>query len=418
MPYFAEELAAWAQSLDPSPADLRLAEHALEDTLAVSLAARGHRMADLAAALPEAARWAAVGHVLDFDDLHLPSTAHISVVCVPAVLAAGGGPREYLAAAGVMARLGVALGWRHYTGGWHATCTSGAPAAAVGAGLALGLDAEGLARAIALALPAAGGVQRAFGTDTKSLQVGFAAEAGVRAARLAAAGAGADPSALDAWLPLVGGDRALLPADTFAPGAPAVPGGLATKIFPCCYAMQRPIGAVRALLAERAISSADVVRIVVRTPEAAVHPLIHARPDTGLQGKFSLEYAIAAALLDGHPGFASFTDEQVRRPDARRLVELVEVVTSPAGAGLLTGATTVEITTIDGSTHTATLALPPGSSELPATETEFAGKLADCGADVPDLLHLPGLLDGPDWKSAAELLRAAFPAAPHPLEHA
>ena len=105
-----------------------------------------------------------------------------------------------------MARLGAALGWRHYSAGWHATCTAGAPAAAAGAAVALGLPAERIAAAMALAVPAAGGVQRAFGTDAKSLQVGFAVEAGIRAARLAAAGAQADPSALDVWLGLVGGD--------------------------------------------------------------------------------------------------------------------------------------------------------------------------------------------------------------------
>ena len=105
-----------------------------------------------------------------------------------------------------MARLGTALGWRHYSAGWHATCTAGAPAAAAGAAVALGLPAERIAAAMALAVPAAGGVQRAFGTDAKSLQVGFAVEAGIRAARLAAAGAQADPAALDAWLGLVGGD--------------------------------------------------------------------------------------------------------------------------------------------------------------------------------------------------------------------
>lgn len=408
MPYLAEELAAWAVALDPSPADLRLTDHALKDTVAVSLAARGHPMDQLSAGLPEAARWAAVGHVLDFDDLHLPSTAHISVVCVPAVLAAGGGAREYLAAAGVMARLGTALGWRHYTAGWHATCTSGAPAAAVGAGLALGLDAEGLTRAISLALPAAGGVQRAFGTDTKSLQVGFAADAGVRAARLAAAGAGADPSALDAWLPLVGGDRAALGTDVFDPAGEAVPGGLATKIFPCCYAMQRPIGAVRVLLADTPVNPEDVVRIVVHTPEAAVHPLIHSHPRTGLQGKFSLGYAVAAALLDRHPGFASYTDQQVLRPLAQRLIGLVETVRTPEGSGLLTGETTVEVTTADGTVRRSVLDLPPGSPELPATPEEFAAKLADCGPDVPGLLAELG------WKSAAQLMRDAFPS--HRLE--
>ncbi len=207
----AVTLAEWAAGLEPGREDLELAHRSLLDTVAVILAARGHRVTRLAAALPEGARWAVAGHVLDFDDLHMPSTTHVSVVCVPTALAASelpgdggagdGGARAYLAAAGVMARLGTALGWRHYSAGWHATCTAGAPAAAAGAAVALGLPAERIAAAMALAVPAAGGVQRAFGTDAKSLQVGFAVEAGIRAARLAAAGAQADPSALDSRPP-------------------------------------------------------------------------------------------------------------------------------------------------------------------------------------------------------------------------
>ena len=128
--HLAEDLAQWAVWLDPSAEDLELGERALLDTMAVTLAARGHPLVQVAGGLGDAARWASIGHVLDFDDLHLPSTAHVSVVCVPAVLASGGDARAYLAAAGVMARLGTALGWEHYARGWHATCTAGAPAAA------------------------------------------------------------------------------------------------------------------------------------------------------------------------------------------------------------------------------------------------------------------------------------------------
>src|SRR6266536_2053112 len=128
--HLAEALAAWAVRLGPTAEDLDLAERALLDTMAVTLAARDHPLAQVAGGLQDAARWASIGHVLDFDDLHLPSTAHVSVVCVPAVLASGGDARAYLAAAGVMARLGTALGWEHYARGWHATCTAGAPAAA------------------------------------------------------------------------------------------------------------------------------------------------------------------------------------------------------------------------------------------------------------------------------------------------
>lgn len=242
MPSVADDLARWAFALEPTAEDLELADRSLLDTVAVAVAARDHPVMRVVAGMSDALRWSVAGHVLDFDDLHMESTTHISVICTPAVLATGGGARAYLAAAGVMARLGNALGWPHYSSGWHATCTAGAPAAAVGAGMAMGLDAERLATAIALAVPAAGGVQRAFGTDAKSLQVGFAAEAGVRAASLAAAGATADVTALDDWLELLGGDPSRLRLD-----GPAVPGGLAVKVYPCCYALQRPISALAGL---------------------------------------------------------------------------------------------------------------------------------------------------------------------------
>src|SRR6266487_4552512 len=309
--HLAEDLAQWAVGLDPSAEDLELGERALLDTMAVALAARGHPLVQVAGGLDDAARWASIGHVLDFDDLHLASTAHVSVVCVPAVLASGGDARAYLAAAGVMARLGTALGWDHYARGWHATCTAGAPAAAVAAGLSLGLDVEGVARAIS---------------------------------------------------------------------------------------------AMRALLASEPLPADRVARVVVRTPEAAVQPLIHRRPTSGLQSKFSLEYAIAATLLDGHPGFASFTDEAVERPAARELVERVEVVTSPGGSDLLAGDVRIELLLRDGSTRAARLEAPPGAPSKPPGLEDLHAKFADCGADVP------GLLAGLTWPAAAGLLRECLPA--------
>jgi len=373
----AERLARWAHEYEPTGDDLDLARRALTDTVAVTVAARDCRMRTLTKDLADAARWAAVGHVLDFDDLHLPSTAHISVVCVPATLATGGDATAYLAGAGVMARLGTALGWTHYTRGWHVTCTAGAPAAAVAAAVAMGLSPAQTVNALALAVPQAGGVQRAFGTDGKALQVGLAADAGVRAARLAAAGATADPAALDQWLTLLGGDPSAIDLT-----GPAVPGGLAIKLHPCCYALQRPISALRGV-------TGPATRIRVRTPAASMQPLIHHRPTTGLQGKFSLEYAIAAALLDGRPGFASFTDTAVQRPEAQHLISLVELETTEGGEGLLTGE--VEIT-LDG-TRTYTEELPPGAPDRPPTDAELAEKLADCGLDSTV-----------DWMTARTLL--------------
>lgn len=399
MPGIGTALARWARRLNPTEEDLALSTRSLVDTMAVALAARDHSIRSIAEPLSDAGRWSTFAHVLDFDDLHLESTTHISAVCVPTTLATGGDARAYLAGAGVMARLGTVLGWQHYSSGWHATCTAGAPAAAVSAGISLGLTEDQLAQALALAVPGAGGVQGAFGTTGKSLQVGFAADSGLRAARLVASGASADPAALDQWIGLVGGDPARLQLE-----GPAVPGGLAVKKFPCCYALQRPISAVQEIARE--VRARQVVKIVVRTPEAALQPLIHNQPKTGLEGKFSLRYAIAATLLDTYPGLRSFTDAAVARPEAKDLMDRVEVMTTATGRGLLDGELHVQIELVDGTVLRSTAGEPPGSPARPLTEKELAEKIAGCGADVP------ALLDNVTWGTAAESLRTQLPDDP------
>lgn len=396
----AAALARWAADLEPAPRDEELARRSLLDTLAVMLAAREDPIRRHLGPLSDAGRWSALAHVLDFDDLHMPSTAHLSAVCVPVALACGGGGRAYLAGAGVMARLGSALGWRHYRAGWHSSTTAGAPAAAVAAAVSMGLDAETIATAIALAVPAAGGVQRSFGTQGKSLQVAFAAEAGVRAARLAASGARADVRALEQWIALVGGDPAdpHLVTELYAgPGSESViPGGLAVKLHPCCYALQRPIAAVLEL---GPIPAAEVRGIRVSTLQSTLAPLRHAAPETGLEAKFSLPYSIAAALLDGRPGLASFTDLAVRRPQARRLMECVEVETLVGGDGLLDGDLKLEVE-LGTATHRTVLSLPPGAPGRPPSDAELLQKLRACvGEGAAALAEL-------SWESAADHLRA------------
>ena len=391
----AHDLAVWAASIEPGAADLDLARRALVDTVAVTLAALDDPAAAWTDGLPAALRWAAVGHVLDFDDLHIPSTTHVSVVCVPATLAVGGGGREYLAAAGVMARLGTALGWNHYTQGWHTTATVGAISAAVAAGLSLGLDSDGIATAMAHAVPAAGGVRQAFGTAGKSMQVGFAAQAGVRAATLAAAGATADPRAVGEWFRLVGGQR----SPQFE--GPIIPDGLGLKLHPCCYALQRPIAAVRSL---GSLSIDDIARIRLRTPRSAVLPLIHNFPNSGLEGKFSLNYGIAAALLDGFPDIGSFTDAAVQRPEVRSILDRVTLVAEPVGEGVLDGDCTVVVELRDGSQLEAVVDLPVGHPRRPASVADFEAKVRGCAGDerAAEIVNL-------DWVSAAALLQRHLP---------
>src|SRR5690606_24546232 len=155
---------------------------------------------------------------------------------------------------------------------------------------------------------------------------------------------------------LVEGDSESLQVDQ----AEAIPGGLAIKLFPACYALQRPIGAVRQAIGET-VQAEAVTAIRVRTPESTVAPLLHHRPKTGFEGKFSLEYSLATALIDDHQGFEAFDDPAVQRAEAQRLIQLVETELLPGGNGLLDGQVEVAIDLIDGRTVTGTLAHPPGS---------------------------------------------------------
>jgi 2-methylcitrate dehydratase PrpD len=177
-----------------------------------------------------------------------------------------------------------------------------------------------------------------------------------------------------------------------------VPGGLAIKLHPCCYALQRPIAAVRALRAEHPdLVAKRVRRIGTTTPASALQPLIHDRPTTGLEGKFSLQHALAAALLDDFPDFASFSDGGVRRPEARRLVAATDVSPTPGGSGLLDGEIELELELDDGATLATALELPPGAPGRPPADAELAAKLRACA---------PGLLTPPlGWHDAAGRLR-------------
>lgn len=349
------DLAAWAAAFDPTADDLALSRTALVDTVAVAVAARAHPVLRSATALSEAGQWGVACHVLDFDDLHVESTTHISAVCVPAALASGGDAHAYLGGAEVMARLGTMLGWASYRAGWHTTCTAGALAAAVAAEVALGLGTSQLGHRAGAGRPCC------WWRSTHLRR-----RRQVASSRLRGRGGSARRAARRCWgqrrhdrrrcvarfaRSLLGGT----PTRDFA-RTPSVPGGLAAKLHPCCYAMQRPIAAVSGLAED--LQVADVKRVLVRTPEGSVTPLIHHRPTTSLEAKFSLEYAVAVSLLRPYPGIDAFTDAIVTDPNLHHLLQRVEVELTPGGQGLLDGVFEVEAQTQDA-TRRATCALPP-----------------------------------------------------------
>src|SRR5207245_5103444 len=103
------------------------------------------------------------------------------------------------------------------------------------------------------------------------------------------------------------------------------------KKYPCCFAIHRAADAVLDLRAEHGLTDPELVEAVrVTVPVGGVSPLIYDRPATGLEGKFSMQYVLAAALLDGRVGLDAFDDDAVRRPAARALLARVTVHADPS----------------------------------------------------------------------------------------
>ncbi|MFC6993445.1 MmgE/PrpD family protein [Haladaptatus sp. GCM10025707] len=327
------------------------------------------------------------GHALDFDDLSWAMDGHPSVPLVAPALALA----EQLDASGKDVITAFAAGFEaecyiaepvspaHYEQGWHPTATFGTFGAAATAAHLLGLDAEATERALNIAASMPSGLKRNFGSMTKPLHAGLAGRSGVTAARLAAEGFTADDAAISGargfWDRY--GDGATRVADP--PGDPwrLVETGISIKAYPCCYFTHTSIAAAQQLVEDHAIVPADVERIRTVTSRGAGDALVHPIPETELEAKFSMEYALACGVASDRIGLATFEPATIRDPTIQQVREraVFEVDESlPYKSNLAT----VTLTTTAGETYEATLEEPPGTPNNPLTEAELRAKFVDC----------------------------------------
>jgi len=263
-------------------------------------------------------------HAIDFDDQSL--SGHPSAVLVPAILAEGealGSSGEdlvaaYLAGYEVWAEL-LRRDANYHQKGWHPTSVLGVIAVAAAAAVLRRLPAERAAAALAIAATHSGGLSPNFGTMTKPYHAGMAARDGLAAARLAAAGMTAGADTLE-------NPHGFLTA--FSPGQPdrdspvrvgdewyILRQGLCIKKYPTCYFMHRSFDAAVKMLDGRAIGPDDIAEIEVTMGRGQTTVLAQESPKTGLEAKFSEQFAMAAAVILGRMGVAELSDEVVQRAD-------------------------------------------------------------------------------------------------------
>lgn len=340
-----------------------------------------------------------MAHALDYDDVNWSMSGHPSVPLLPAILAVGEAHgvtgkallTAYILGFEVEAKIGRGLNPTHYQLGWHATATLGSLGAAAAVAKLLGLAAEQTAVALGMAASMAGGLRQNFGTMTKPFHPGHAAMNGVMAATLAQMGFTADPGILEAPFGFArlftGTGDYHLERITAALGAPydLLTPGIVVKQYPCCAFAHRAIDGILALVHKHRFTAADVDAIECVLSQLAADVLIHPRPRTGLEGKFSLEYCLAAAILDQEVGLRQFTDAMVQRPAVHDLVPRVmrhmhPVSAQQAGSNGEELPVIVTVKLRDGRKYTHQVDVPKGHPDHPLSEAEIYAKFRTCAS--------------------------------------
>ncbi len=453
----AVRLGTFAATAEVPAAARAAARGAVQDTIGVALAGAGEPAARIVQRVlaadggpgpstvlgagpagPSAAALAngTAAHALDFDDMCWVTLAHPSAPLVAAGLAVGEAVDAsgralldaYVVGFEVEAALGTVMNPTHYERGWHGTATIGTLGAAAAAARVLGLDAEATTRALAIAASEASGLKENFGTMVKPLQGGLAARNGVLAALLARDAFTASPRAIDGpqgfLVAMQSAGRDLSAAiDRLGRRWEIVTGGITVKLYPSCAATHPTIDTLRDLRREAGIEPSGVEAVEIDVDPVVPTVLIHDRPTTGLEGKFSLHYCAAAALAFGRVGIDTFEPEAMRDPAVERLVPRVTMRADDRLGRDVPPLTEARVTVrlADGRTLERSVRGARGYPEHAASPAELDEKFLGCARRMVPAEAAAAALDFLRTLDAAPSVRGLAPrlalgaAAPQPV---
>ena len=339
-------------------------------------------------------------HADDYDDTQLATRpdrvygllTHPTAPVLPAVLAvaeqtgASGADLldAYLIGTEVEMKVSEAIDPRHYRDGFHSTGTVGAIGAAAALARLRRADVPTTARALGIAATQSAGLRENFGTMTKPFHAGRAAESGVVAVDLAMRGWTAAEDILEAprgFFRAAGGgyEATAIEGALGRPWSFDSP-GVSIKPHPSGSLTHPGMRVMRRLIEEHDIRPEQVKRVRVGTNKNMPNALIHHRPKTELNAKFSMEFCMAILVLERKAGLAQFTDEVVARDDVQRLIERIEFGVHPEAeaAGYEKMTTIVEVELVDGRTVSGRADFGKGSPADPMSDAELEAKFSGC----------------------------------------
>jgi 2-methylcitrate dehydratase PrpD len=347
------------------------------------------------------------GHALDWDDTQLATSAdrifglltHPTIPPLVAALAVGE-PRRisgaqfleaFLTGFEVECKIAEAIHPSHYKKGFHSSGTVGTFGAAVATGKLLGLNATQTAHMLAIAASSASGIRVSFGSMTKPLHVGRAAQNGVTAAELAARGFTGGKDALD---PPWGFFQTFSHGEGYDPariigvlGNPhtIVWPGVSIKPYPCGVLGHPTMDAMRRLVLKHEVQPEQIKAIRVRAGSNILNPLRYPIASNELEAKFCPAFMVSAIALRRKAGIHEFNDEFVRSAPVQALMRKVERVLDPEieAKGWEKIRSTVEVDLLDGRKLVEHAdERYRGGPDLPFTREELYEKWSDCASLV------------------------------------
>jgi 2-methylcitrate dehydratase PrpD len=349
----------------------------------------------------------ASGHAMDFDDTQLSSSAdrifglltHPTMPPLAVALALGERQRvsgaqfleAFLVGFEVECKIAEAIHPHHYKKGFHSSGTIGTFGAAATAAKLLALDAPATMNALAIAASMSSGIRVNFGTMTKPLHVGRAAQNGLVAAELASRGFTGGADGLDGpWgffevFSFSGGfDPERIIGALGKPHSIVSP-GVSIKPYPCGVLGHPSMDAMRRLTIQHDIQPDQIRAIRLRAGSNILGPLRYPIAHSELEAKFCPAFMLSSIALRRKAGIHEFTDDFVRSAPVQRMMARVQTILDPAieARGFDKIRSTVEVDLEDGRTLVEQAdERYRGGPDRPFTREELHAKFTECAALV------------------------------------
>ena len=278
---------------------------------------------------------------------------------------------------------------QHYMSGMHSSGTVGTFGAFASAAKLMGLKGDKLRSGLGIAASLAAGIRCNFGTMTKPLHVGRAAENGITAALIAARGFSADPTALDGpWGFMAvqgGGCSPEKLSQGFGKTWTIAEPGVSIKPYPCGVLTHPTIDLMLKLVTENDLAAEAIEKITVFAGTNILKPIRYPIATNHLEAKFSLPAALAMVALARRAGKVEFSDAFVGSDAMQAMQRRISTELDPKieAQGFDKMRSRIEISMNDGTKIEGWAdERYRGGPENPLTDAEVEAKFRACAEGV------------------------------------